>query len=636
MKKIRNMKIKTKLIISLCSAVAIMITIVLFVNNQMARDSVTKRIYTREAPAIAASIAEKFDKETSRAFSVARMIADNPMVHQWVVSGEPQDKLQEVAQLLGVAKEQGVGFSFIVSDISKNYYTNEGLLKTLDLNDKNEDWYIDTLKAGQKESISVDPSLDGNGLMAFINIIMGTPEKPLGIAGVGINLDALSQQLSSIKLSPSGVTYLIDQKGDIKAHPVKQALHSLKNISRIKNGAYSQKVVPKLLEPGEGLLTYDNKDNISTTVLFKEIPTTGWKVVMEARTSELTEELDKIRNISFAILGDTLQKISKGDLTHRITVSSQDEIGQMGNHFNSFMDKMHEMITKIIDTAREVDQTSSDIVSISTTLTDESTHAQSQADHAATSCRNAQERMENVAVDAQKVAANVEELSHAAHDLSDTLQGIVNNTVQTNNATGEAVSVASMASDKVQELEKAATDIYNVVDTITEISEQVNLLALNATIEAARAGEAGKGFAVVANEIKALANQTNEATEDIKRRTDGIRISTTHTRDSMKELSQIIENANTMVSEITSAAEEQMETTQNTVGNIAEISASVDAAGANVNDSVADAAEAVERTGKIIEDTEGIAQEGERLRKTAQILHNSSQTLNELVEYFTI
>ncbi len=663
MKKIRSMRIKTKLIFSLCSAVALMVAIVLFVNNRMTQDVVSKRIYSSEAPAIASAITEKFDKEISKALSVARMIADNPMIHQWILSEEGTQKRErkEISQLLSTAQEQGIDFSFIVSDISRNYYTSKGLLKTLDPKDKNEDWYFDTLKAAKKESISVDPSRDGKGLMAFINIIMGTPQKPLGIAGAGINLDALSQQLSGTRLSPGGVTYLIDQQGGIKAHPDKEMLHSLKNISRINNGTYSREIVPRLLEPGEGFLAYDNADGINTTVLFREIPSTGWKIVMEARTSELTKELDKIRNTSLAILGgsilllililnilintilkpvqsaiDTLQKVSKGDLTRRIAISSQDEIGQMGNHFNTFMDKMHKMITRIIDTAREVNQTSSGIVSISATLTDKSANTLSHANHATTSCRNAQGKMENISTDARKVAANVEKLSHEASNLYKILQDIVDNTIQTNQATGEAVNVASMTSDKVQEQEKAATDIYNVVDTITEISEQVNLLALNATIEAARAGEAGKGFVVVANEIKALANQTNEATEDIKRRTDGIRISTTQTRNSMKELSQIIQNVNNMVSNITTAAEKQMEKTQATINNFTEISASVNAASASVNESVADAAEAVDKTGKIIEDTQTISQEGEQLRGSAQVLHNSSQTLNKLVEYFAI
>jgi methyl-accepting chemotaxis protein len=75
----------------------------------------------------------------------------------------------------------------------------------------------------------------------------------------------------------------------------------------------------------------------------------------------------------------------------------------------------------------------------------------------------------------------------------------------------------------MDQLGAAANSIGKVIETITDISEQVNLLALNATIEAARAGEAGKGFAVVANEIKELAKQTAAATQDIKEKIGAFR-----------------------------------------------------------------------------------------------------------------
>ena len=78
----------------------------------------------------------------------------------------------------------------------------------------------------------------------------------------------------------------------------------------------------------------------------------------------------------------------------------------------------------------------------------------------------------------------------------------------------------------MSKLGEAAKKISSVTEVISDISEQTNLLALNATIEAARAGESGKGFAVVAAEIKELANQTSDATEEIKRTVDGIQTST--------------------------------------------------------------------------------------------------------------
>ena len=87
----------------------------------------------------------------------------------------------------------------------------------------------------------------------------------------------------------------------------------------------------------------------------------------------------------------------------------------------------------------------------------------------------------------------------------------------------------------------AAREIISVIAVIVDIAEQTKLLALNATIEAARAGEAGKGFAVVANEVKALANQTNTATEDIRLRFDAIRDATGGTVEEISQIDRVIQ-----------------------------------------------------------------------------------------------
>lgn len=103
------------------------------------------------------------------------------------------------------------------------------------------------------------------------------------------------------------------------------------------------------------------------------------------------------------------------------------------------------------------------------------------------------------------------------------------------------------------ELGNAATQIDKVIETITDISEQVNLLALNATIEAARAGEAGKGFAVVANEIKVLATQTADASAAIKEQIQNIQSSTGNTVKEISNISEVVSEINKRPSHRTSA-----------------------------------------------------------------------------------
>jgi methyl-accepting chemotaxis protein len=126
---------------------------------------------------------------------------------------------------------------------------------------------------------------------------------------------------------------------------------------------------------------------------------------------------------------------------------------------------------------------------------------------------------------------------------------------------GEAVATMNATNETITQLGTSSAEIGKVIEVITSIAEQTNLLALNATIEAARAGEAGKGFAVVANEVKELAKQTAEATEEIHRRISAIQTDTEGAVEAMARVSDTISNINSIQGTIAAAVEEQTATT---------------------------------------------------------------------------
>ena len=136
----------------------------------------------------------------------------------------------------------------------------------------------------------------------------------------------------------------------------------------------------------------------------------------------------------------------------------------------------------------------------------------------------------------------------------------------------EAVSVAGSANETIKTLGESSVEIGKVIKVITSIAQQTNLLALNATIEAARAGEAGKGFAVVANEVKELAKQTAQATEDISQRIEAIQTGSEGAVEAIGKVSTIIGTINDISSTIAAAVEEQTVTTNEITRNVSEAS----------------------------------------------------------------
>ena len=155
----------------------------------------------------------------------------------------------------------------------------------------------------------------------------------------------------------------------------------------------------------------------------------------------------------------------------------------------------------------------------------------------------------------------------------------------------------------IGQLGSAADEIGKVIEVIQDIAEQTNLLALNATIEAARAGDAGKGFAVVATEVKELAKQTADATEDIRSRITGIQGSTQEVVHSIDEISKVIAEVNSVSTTIAAAVEEQSVTTKEIAKNVAQTSE----AASTISTGVAESASASEEITRSITEVDTAA-----------------------------
>jgi len=205
-------------------------------------------------------------------------------------------------------------------------------------------------------------------------------------------------------------------------------------------------------------------------------------------------------------------------------------------------------------------------------LTNSIGELQSASESMSQSANVTSQRSTNVAAAVEEATSNVGAIASAVEEMSQSIREISG---QVNNSADVTRRVANRAKDtneSVQSLVEASEKIGNVVGLIKEVADQTNLLALNATIEAARAGEAGRGFAVVASEVKALANQTASATEDIRKLVQEMQKATGSSATSLREISTEIMEVDELSTAIAAAVEQQSAATNEIARNTQEAS----------------------------------------------------------------
>ncbi len=351
-----------------------------------------------------------------------------------------------------------------------------------------------------------------------------------------------------------------------------------------------------------------------------------WFIVTRAITRPLNNTVTMLRDIAEG----------EGDLTKRLNIASNDEVGEVAKWFNTFIEKLQTIIRDFSDNANGLNDASNNLAKLSEHMSQEATDMSSKSDAVSRSTEEMSSNLNNVAAAMEQSSTNTSMVASAAEEMNTTINNIAQNADQARSISNDAVQQTKNAAEKMSALGNAVQAIGKVTETINEISEQTNLLALNATIEAARAGEAGKGFAVVANEIKELAKQTAAATGDIRSQIEAVQSTTADTVEEINQISAVIDTINENVATIANAVEEQSATTREIANNIAQASEGINEVNVNVNDSSATASRVTGTIGEVSLSANEISNSSEQVNLSAQGLKDMATKLNEIVSRFKV
>lgn len=239
--------------------------------------------------------------------------------------------------------------------------------------------------------------------------------------------------------------------------------------------------------------------------------------------------------------------LAHGDFSHRLEENSGDEIGKFRRGLNAVVDGGKRIVDGIAVHSQAVGDVSDNFNALSAELRE--------------NAEDTSRRATMVASAAEEVSTNIQAVAAAAEEMNASILEIASSASTAAKVAGAGVEKAEATNETVARLGQSSTEIGKVVEVIQRIAAQTHLLALNATIEAARAGEAGKGFAVVAAEVKELANQTAQATDEISRRVGAIVEDASSAVDVVSAISGLIMEINEIQNTIAGAVEQQSSTT---------------------------------------------------------------------------
>jgi methyl-accepting chemotaxis protein len=417
----------------------------------------------------------------------------------------------------------------------------------------------------------------------------------------------LSNITDGIKYGEMGYAYIINKHGTLMAHKNRDFVLNQRNfIEEAKtNPQYTRLslMFQKMIKKETG---YDEYPFMGSTRFFGYAPIKGtdWSIAVGAHKSYAFRDILSMRLyfiisaiialsicilVSFLLTKVIVSPIRKttamlkdisegeGDLTKRLEIKTTDEIGEMAHYFNIFIQKLQAMIKNIAKSSNVVASSATQLFAVTTEIDANAQAMNTLTDTATSGTERTANKVENISVAAEEMSTTSQTVAAAIEEMSVSLNEVSRNCQNELLIAEKANSNAKSSKEIMTRLSGAAKSIGKVVAVINDIADQTNLLALNATIEAASAGEAGKGFAVVANEVKELARQTTQATQDIIKQVAEIKENTDYAVKSIDEVTLVMEDVNRISHTIVSSVEEQSAT-------INEISRSVSGVNTNIKD----------------------------------------------------
>jgi methyl-accepting chemotaxis protein len=452
--------------------------------------------------------------------------------------------------------------------------------------------------------------------------------KIVGVVAVDCTLATLAQKIGEKQVGNTGYVFIANSDGTILAHKQSELINTdtAAQLSFWENA--------KTQDSGFVKYSYDGKNKFG---VFQTNAITGWKLVASLDEYELSHDTQSILQTTFLIiiimaiisailsiflsngiaknirnLKDVFAKASGGDLTVSIKAATKDEFGDLAESFNIMIQNISALIKSITESSETVLDTSTNLANMSSEVTlsiGEVARAIEEVSHGAVNqAQDAQSgavEMESLSGKLDTISMNsneMGEISNSTKELSSKGLTMVDTLIEKSNKTKSSTDEVNQI---VEDMYESTKQISAISDTLSSITNQTNLLSLNASIESARAGEAGKGFAVVAGEIRKLAEESQNSTEEIKQIIENIQKKSEIAADAIKSTKTVVTEQDQAVGQTKKIFSEILESIDKLLIKVEEITRSITVTNENKNSLVL----AIENISAVSEETASASEE---------------------------
>ena len=604
----KNITIKQKILFGVSGSVAILISLFAMVAVKHIKQVTQEKVETDVMNEVLIKSEEMKGFLKEKAAMVVAMSESEFMLDWFTKNSQRGAPIEELPPGFDLIMQTFKNMKDIDPDVDDAYFASQKTREYFSHNDQRltisngqpynatqRPWYKSTVAKGKMWVSDVSYNeLNKKISNAIQNPVKNRQGEFIGISGIDIDLSSLAKMIDSMRYKGVGEGFLINRAGKVNYWPptdgltIENAVTSLVDVQGQFEGASGFRELEKNMIANEKGVQYglmwkgapyvaiyhavqlDRPFADFTLALMIPLDILN-KPVNDAILVSVVGVITAIVAISIVILLITIPIVKpineillamkdiadgEGDLTKRLVVHSRDEIKELADVFNQFVARIQSLVKRaggatervastlkkskeiVSETDKNIQKQKIEIEVVATAITEMT----STVDEIARSCQSANQSAVEADRNNAKGAAAVEESIESIAQLVDHIKSV---------------------SEVVNLLEKDSQEIGAILEVIENIAAQTNLLALNAAIEAARAGEQGRGFAVVADEVRTLANKTQESTENIYRMIEtlqgrtkkGVQVMTEGTATASNN-SQKIEAVASELSNITSSVDE--------------------------------------------------------------------------------